>query len=103
MSAAAAAAAVIPGTTSQGMPAASSASISSSSLPNTAGSPDLSRTTCRPARASRIMSALIDSWGHDGPKPFFPAHTRSASRRASSRTSGATSRSCTTMSASCSR
>ncbi len=62
--AAAALAAVIPGTISNSIPARRSASSSSPSRPNTAGSPDLSRTiVCASvSRACHTMSALICSW-----------------------------------------
>ena len=54
----AAKAAVMPGTISSGMPAATRASTSSAARANTAGSPALSRTTVRPARASRNESGV---------------------------------------------
>ena len=57
--AAAASAAVMPGTTSHAMPAASSAAISSCARPNSIGSPPLSRTTTR-CVARRIDEALVD-------------------------------------------
>ena len=51
----------MPGTTSKGMPASASAAISSAARPKMSGSPLLSRTTLRPARACSIISALISS------------------------------------------
>ena len=55
----AATALVTPGTTSYGTPARCSASASSPPRPNTNGSPPFSRTTRRPRRAARIISAWI--------------------------------------------
>ena len=52
---------VMPGTTSNGMPAAASASASSPPRPNTNGSPPFNRTTERPARASRIKMRVISA------------------------------------------
>jgi hypothetical protein len=54
---------LIPGTTSNGTPAAAKASASSPPRPKTNGSPPLSRTTRRPRRAWVINSALISSCG----------------------------------------
>ncbi len=59
--AAAPSAAVIPGTTSKGMPLADSESISSPPRPKTNGSPPLRRSTRLPACASSTNSALIAS------------------------------------------
>ena len=53
---------VMPGTTSNGTPAAASASASSPPRPNTNGSPPLSRTTVAPVRPRSTSSALISSW-----------------------------------------
>src|SRR5215472_6488443 len=53
---------VIPGTTSTGTPAARHASTSSRPRPNTNGSPPLSRTTARPARACSTSARLMWSW-----------------------------------------
>ena len=78
-SAAAASAAVTPGTTSKGMPAARSAAISSPARPKTSGSPAFSRTTRRPADASRTRIALISSCVADG-RPCACRH-RCARRR----------------------
>ena len=60
-----------PGTTSQAMPAASSASASSPPRPNTNGSPPFSRTTVLPAWPSSINRALISAWERawGGPPP----------------------------------
>ena len=61
-SAGAATALVMPGTTSNGTPAALAAPCASSPpRPNTNGSPPFSRTTRRPRRAARIISAWIAS------------------------------------------
>ena len=46
-----------------------SASASSPPRPNTNGSPPLSRTTCRPARARAISWALMSAWSADGRGP----------------------------------
>ena len=59
MAATAALAAVMPGTMVHSRPAASSASISSSSRPNTVQSPPLRRTTCAPCNPCSTISALI--------------------------------------------
>ena len=59
-SAAAASAAVMPGTTSHAMPAASSAAISSCARPNSIGSPPLRRTTTRCARAASTSRLLMN-------------------------------------------
>ena len=56
-----------PGTTSNGMPAARSASASSPPRPNTNGSPPFRRTTRLPRRAARIMSAVDRLLAHRGP------------------------------------
>ena len=53
---------VMPGTTSNGIPAAASASASSPPRPNTNGSPPLRRTTRFPARPSSTSSSLVCSW-----------------------------------------
>ena len=53
---------VTPGTTSNGMPAAASASASSPPRPNTNGSPPFSRTTRWPRCARADHQALIASW-----------------------------------------
>ena len=53
---------VTPGTTSNGTPACPSASASSPPRPNTKGSPPFSRTTRRPRRAARIITAWISAW-----------------------------------------
>ena len=55
---------VTPGTTSNGTPARCSASASSPPRPNTNGSPPFSRTTRRPRRAARIISAWIVGLRH---------------------------------------
>ncbi len=52
----------MPGTTSQGMPAFSSASSSSPPRPKTKGSPPFSLTTVFPCFARRISAAVISSW-----------------------------------------
>ena len=54
---------VMPGTTSNGTPAACRASASSPPRPNTNGSPPLSRTTRLPWRPSSTSRAEIISWG----------------------------------------
>jgi len=54
-------AAETPGTTSQGTPAAASASASSAPRPNTNGSPLLRRTTRSPRSARRIITRSIVS------------------------------------------
>ena len=59
---AAAVAAVIPGTISKGTPASASTRASSAPRPNTNGSPPLSLTTVRPARASSTSRLLIAAW-----------------------------------------
>src|SRR3954453_13415247 len=64
---------VTPGTTSTGMPAATHASSSSIPRPNTNGSPPLSRTTRRPARAWGISRPLICSSPIDRPRGSFEA------------------------------
>ena len=61
IAATAAEAAVMPGTTDQAIPAASRASISSSSRPKTVGSPDFRRTTCAPRPAWASSRALISA------------------------------------------
>src|SRR5690606_22095273 len=63
---------VTPGTTSNGTPAASSASASSPPRPKTNGSPPFSRQTLLPAwpRATRIR--LISSCDMLGPPPCLP-------------------------------
>ena len=53
---------VIPGVTSNGMPAAARASHSSPPRPKTNGSPPLRRTTRLPSRAFSTRRALIRSW-----------------------------------------
>ena len=53
---------VIPGTTSNGTPAAASASASSPPRPNTNGSPPFSRTTRSAVRPRSTSTALISSW-----------------------------------------
>ena len=58
---------VTPGTTSTGTPAATHASTSSIPRPKTNGSPPLSRTTTRPARACSTSSRLISSCAIDRP------------------------------------
>ena len=56
--------AVMPGTTSNGIPAARSTSASSPPRPNTNGSPPLSRTTVRPPAPYRTSSRSISCLGH---------------------------------------
>ncbi len=51
-----------PGTTSNGTPAAARLSASSDPRPKRKGSPPLSRTTLRPARASSTSAASIAPW-----------------------------------------
>ena len=53
----------MPGTTSNAMPASSSAWASSPPRPNTYGSPPFRRTTRRPLRARSTSSVEISSWG----------------------------------------
>jgi len=64
--------AVIPGTTSNGMPASRSASASSPPRPNTNGSPPLRRTTRLPARACSSSRRCVSSCGNCGPSPSLP-------------------------------
>jgi len=56
----------MPGTTCQGMPAAVTASISSSRRPNTVGSPPLSLTTCRPVDRMRDDQGVDVVLAHGG-------------------------------------
>src|SRR3954469_2027535 len=69
--------AVTPGTTSNGMPAALSASASSPPRPKTNGSPPLRRTTVCPRRARSISSSLIAACSRE-PPGRLPTSTSSA-------------------------
>jgi len=71
--------AVMPGTTSNSIPAAESAIASSPPRPKTIGSPPLSRTTRFPSRASCSSSAVIASCSIEGAPPRFPTKIFSAS------------------------
>ncbi len=53
---------VMPGTTSNGMPASARASASSPPRPNTNGSPPLSRTTDPARRPASTRTSLMCSW-----------------------------------------
>ena len=64
--------AVIPGTTSNGIPASRSTSASSPPRPNTNGSPPLSRTTVRSPVPYWTSSRSISSCGICGPPPILP-------------------------------
>ena len=88
----AATALVTPGTMSTGTPASAHAISSSPPRPNTNGSPPFSRTTSRPAEASRTSKAPISCWLIAWRPGSFPTYTRSA-RGARSSSAGATSRS----------
>src|SRR4028118_244997 len=59
----------MPGTTSKGRPAASSASASSPPRPKTNGSPPLRRTTARPSRAWVTSRVWLSSRRTDPPRP----------------------------------
>ena len=87
----AATALLMPGTTSNGTPAARSASASSPPRPHTNGSPPLRRTTRRPRRAlahhQSLDRLLVDRWG--GPRACRPE--KRCARGASSSAAGATS------------
>ncbi len=74
--------AVTPGTTSNGMPAARSASASSPPRPNTNGSPPFSRTTVAPRRAVFEQQPLDLALRDRRPPPSLPAYSFSASGRA---------------------
>ena len=65
--------AVTPGTTSNAIPAARSASASSPPRPNTNGSPPFSRTTVAADEPCSTSSRSISSCGIDGPPPSLPA------------------------------
>jgi hypothetical protein len=64
--------AVMPGTISNGMPAARSTWASSPPRPNTNGSPPLSRTTVRSPVPYWTSSRSISSCGICGPPPILP-------------------------------
>ena len=82
----AAMAAVMPGTTSNGTPAAASASHSSPPRPKTNGSPPLSRTTRLPARACATRTPLICSCVMEWDAARLPTYTISdPGQRANSR------------------
>ena len=74
----AATALLTPGTTSNGTPAATSASASSPPRPKTKGSPPLRRTTARPSSALRTSRALISSCGITWSLLALPTKMRSA-------------------------
>ena len=69
---------VMPGTTSNGTPAAISASASSPPRPNTNGSPPFRRTTVRPASPCSTIVALISSWVALGFPGVLPTSTSAA-------------------------
>src|SRR4051812_33211759 len=85
--------AVTPGTTSNGTPAAASASASSPPRPNTNGSPPFSRTTRLPPRPSSTSSALISSCESAAAPGSLPTYRSSASGRARSSAPAGISRS----------
>ena len=77
-----------PGTTSQGTPAASSASASSPPRPSTKGSPPLRRTTRFPSRAASIIIRWMVSCLMAGVPARLPTKKQCALRaRASARPS----------------
>ena len=84
---------LMPGTTSNGTPAAASASASSPPRPNTNGSPPLRRTTVSPAAPRSTSTALIPSWSISTAPGALPTLTRSAAGGASSNKDGCASRS----------
>ncbi len=90
---------VMPGTTSNGIPAAASASASSPPRPNTNGSPPFSRTTHSAVRPLSTRSWLVCSWVRSTSPGDLPAAISSASGGARSSSAGDASRSYTTTSA----
>ena len=72
---------VTPGTTVTGTPASAQARTSSKPRPKTYGSPPLSRTTNRPARACSTSSSLIRSWFIARPYGIFDASMTSTCGR----------------------
>ena len=68
------------------MPAAASAALSSPPRPNTNGSPPLSRSTRRPARASSTSRRLMSACVAEGLPPRLPANSSRACRPASAST-----------------
>ena len=91
---------VTPGTTSNGTPAATQASASSPPRPKTYGSPPLSRTTRRPARACSTIVALICSCVRLCACGALPASTTTTSASSSPSSSRGASLSTITTSAS---
>ena len=84
---------VMPGTTSNGIPAAASASASSPPRPNTKGSPPFSRTTVAPVAPRSTSTALISSWVSATAPGALAAEISSAPLGARSSSEGAASRS----------
>ena len=91
---------VTPGTTSNGTPAARSASASSPPRPKTNGSPPLSRTTTAwPVRPCSTSGASISSCVIVGRPGALPASTSRQPGGARASSASPASRSCTTTSA----
>jgi hypothetical protein len=84
---------VMPGTISNGTPAAASASASSPPRPNTNGSPPFNRTTHPAVRPFSISTWLVSSWVRSTSPGDFPAAISSAPAGASASKAGDAKRS----------